>query len=184
MKRIIFSSVVVISAFLLSGCVVRTYQIARDRVDQDLFGNRGFVTGKTPVIEEEVRKDTRSVRVVEMELGWFGRSSKKKIAKAPAAEKVSTEAEMGPVETTSIESASTEYQEYKVEKTDTLQKISQKFYGTTKKWKKIFDYNTDTLKSPNKLYPDRTIKIPVLDGMKKDQGSVAEPVEEAAPHLK
>jgi LysM repeat protein len=180
MKRIAFFSIVVISSFLLSGCVVRTYSIARDRVDQDLTGNRGFVTGKTPVMEEEARKDTRPIRVVEMELGWFGIGSKKKAAHAPAAERVPAETEMAPLETAPLESAGTDYQEYKVEKTDTLQKISQKFYGTTKKWKKIFDYNTDTLKTPDKLYPGKTIKIPALDGMKKNQ----EPVEETASYLK
>ncbi|PIQ88790.1 MAG: hypothetical protein COV72_06520 [Candidatus Omnitrophica bacterium CG11_big_fil_rev_8_21_14_0_20_42_13] len=52
------------------------------------------------------------------------------------------------------------FKEYTVEKNDTLQKISQKFYGTTKKWKKIYDANTDTLKSPDKVYPGQKLNIP------------------------
>jgi len=164
-------------ALLLSGCVVRTYSISRDRVDQDLSGNRGFVSGTPSVQEEVARKDTRPVRVVEMELGWF-RGGKKKAPKAPV-EEVAAPDMAAPLESTP--QPAEEYVEYKVEKTDTLQKISQKFYGTTRKWKKIYDYNADTLKSPDKLYPGRTIKIPTLEGMKKGQDLSA---EETASHLK
>jgi nucleoid-associated protein YgaU len=48
-----------------------------------------------------------------------------------------------------------------VQKDETLQKISHKFFGTTKKWTKIYELNKDTLKSPNKLYPGQVINIPV-----------------------
>jgi Uncharacterized protein containing LysM domain len=53
-----------------------------------------------------------------------------------------------------------EYSLYVVQKGDTLQKISEKVYGTIKKWKKIFDYNSDSLKNPNKIYPGQKLKIP------------------------
>jgi nucleoid-associated protein YgaU len=52
-------------------------------------------------------------------------------------------------------------QPYTVQKGDTLQKISKKFYGTTKKWKKIYEANTAVLKGPDKVYPGQTINIPV-----------------------
>jgi len=51
-------------------------------------------------------------------------------------------------------------QAYIVGKGDTLQKISQKFYGTTKKWVKIYEANKDALKGPNKIYPGQSINIP------------------------
>ncbi|MBI5145188.1 MAG: LysM peptidoglycan-binding domain-containing protein [Candidatus Omnitrophica bacterium] len=52
-------------------------------------------------------------------------------------------------------------EKYTVQKNDTLQKISQKFYGTTKKWAKIYEANKDTLKGPNKIYPGQVLDIPV-----------------------
>ena len=53
-----------------------------------------------------------------------------------------------------------DYTMYTVQKNDTLQKISQKFYGTTKKWMKLFEVNKEVLKSPDKVYPGITIKVP------------------------
>ncbi|MFH1768150.1 MAG: LysM peptidoglycan-binding domain-containing protein [Candidatus Omnitrophota bacterium] len=55
------------------------------------------------------------------------------------------------------------YQFYTVEKDETLQKISEKFYGTTKKWQFLYEENKDILKSPDKVYPGTKIRIPVLD---------------------
>jgi len=52
-------------------------------------------------------------------------------------------------------------EKYTVQKGDTLQKISKKFYGTTKKWQKIYAANQDTLKGPNKIYPGQTIDVPL-----------------------
>ncbi|RKY35146.1 MAG: hypothetical protein DRP78_05750 [Candidatus Omnitrophota bacterium] len=54
----------------------------------------------------------------------------------------------------------TSYSSYKVQKGDTLQKISKKIFGTTKKWQLIYKLNKDALKSPNKIYPGQRIKIP------------------------
>ncbi len=50
--------------------------------------------------------------------------------------------------------------DYVVGKNDTLQKISDKFYGTTRKWKKIYDANSKIMKSPDKVYPGMKLKIP------------------------
>jgi nucleoid-associated protein YgaU len=49
---------------------------------------------------------------------------------------------------------------YTVLPNDTLQKISLKVFGTTKKWKNIFDANSDTLKSPDRIYTGQVLKIP------------------------
>ncbi|MCM8781059.1 MAG: LysM peptidoglycan-binding domain-containing protein, partial [Candidatus Omnitrophica bacterium] len=53
------------------------------------------------------------------------------------------------------------FERYTVQPQDTLQKISQKFYGTTKKWNKIYEANKDTLKSPDKIYPGQILEIPL-----------------------
>lgn len=47
---------------------------------------------------------------------------------------------------------------YKVEKGDTLAKISKKVFGTTKKWKKIADANN--IKNPKALKVGMTLNIP------------------------
>ena len=63
--------------------------------------------------------------------------------------------------TPEIENAQTGgFERYTVASGDTLQKISKKFYGTTKKWKKIYEANKDTLKSPNSIFPGKALNIP------------------------
>ena len=52
--------------------------------------------------------------------------------------------------------------EYIVEKDDTLQKISKKFYNTYSKWPKIYELNKTILKSPDALKPGMKLVIPVL----------------------
>jgi len=155
--------------FLLSGCVVRTYTLTRDRVDQDLTtGNRGYLKGVAPLPEE--RKTTRNTNVVEIEL-----RSPLKFEKSPKAQTYESTAkrteEVEPLEgnqgyltekTTPEIAAPQESNmgKYTVQKGDTLQKISQKLYGTTKGWGKIFEANKDTLKGPNKIYVGQVLNIP------------------------
>ena len=54
-------------------------------------------------------------------------------------------------------------QTYEVQKDDTLQKISNKFYGTTTKWPEIFEANKEVLSDPSKIYPGQVIVIPGLE---------------------
>ncbi|MEO6709416.1 MAG: LysM peptidoglycan-binding domain-containing protein [Planctomycetota bacterium] len=49
---------------------------------------------------------------------------------------------------------------YVVKSGDALSKISQEFYGTSKKWQKILDANRDILSSPEKLQPGMRLRIP------------------------
>ncbi len=55
---------------------------------------------------------------------------------------------------------------YKVQKGDTLQKISYKFYGKYSLWPVIFKANKDKLEHPDSIYVGQELKIPVLDGEK------------------
>jgi nucleoid-associated protein YgaU len=50
--------------------------------------------------------------------------------------------------------------EYVVQKGDTLQKISMKFYDTHNKWNRIYEANKDILPNPNRIKPGVTIRIP------------------------
>lgn len=176
-KRVLFS-LLLVSVLMSSGCLVRTYQVTKERVDQDLnAGNRGYLMGQVPAKEmQQERKTTRSNRVVEIELRPLIKFEKKSRSKAPSglpqsgtdqgitggSESLPPQDFVGSrvfketVSTTSVELL----EEYTVQKNDTLQKISQKFYGTTKKWIKIYDANKDMMKGPNKIYPGQVINIP------------------------
>jgi len=159
--------------FSLVGCsTVRTRQVVKERVDQDLsWGNRGYLSGSLPPQEDKDRKKTRKTYEIEVELANPFKSEKPSSRKIqddksknqPAAAEERIE-EMRMMEEEDIyekdEADVMSFKEYTVEKNDTLQKISQKFYGTTKKWKKIYDANTDTLKSPDKVYPGQKLNIP------------------------
>ena len=61
-----------------------------------------------------------------------------------------------PVETTEPASVTS----YTVQNNDNLEKISQKVYGTSKKWKQIFEANQDQLKNPDRIYAGMVLKIP------------------------
>lgn len=168
--------------FILSGCVVRTYPLTKDRVDQDLnAGNRGYLQGRAPASEEKTRKATRTTQAIEIEL-----HSPIKFEKMPKQKPIKEATGRGAAEgnrgyiTQSISpeiaepaGASTmSFKEYTVQKNDTLQKISQKSYGTTKKWMKIYDANRGALKGPDKIYPGQVINIPI------------EPLKETKENLK
>ncbi len=49
---------------------------------------------------------------------------------------------------------------HKVAKGETLQKISMKYYGTTKKWPTIFEANRTTLKKPDLIVVGQMLVIP------------------------
>lgn len=164
--------------FSLTGCTVRTYQLTRDRVDQDLVnsGNRGYLQGTAPADTGE-RKTTRTTQVVEVEVRPAIKFEKMKKAptsttvEAPATTETTAPSESYAPETTPIETPvpTAAMEKYTVEKNDTLQKISQKFYGTTKKWNKILKANEGVIKGPNKIYPGQVINIPIEEGVQKEQ---------------
>ncbi|MBU1124462.1 MAG: LysM peptidoglycan-binding domain-containing protein [Candidatus Omnitrophica bacterium] len=160
----------IMSILTLCGCTVRSYTVMKERVDQDTSaGNRGYFLGTPPEAEE--RKLTRPMRMVEVELRAPVKFEKMPIEKERMAP-------MGFVETSgdfseavedspaiempqdSMETTVNRYKKYTVQKGDTLQKISQKLFGTTKKWHKIYNVNQDTLKGPNKIFPGQVINIP------------------------
>lgn len=153
---------VIVSTFALSGCVARTYNLTRDRVDQDLTstsGNRGYIMGKAP--EPKERKTTRDTRVFEVE---FGKPEK---TTCPAITPLVSESvrepsmvEIDVIETPVQDVADFSSEKYTVQKNDTLQKISKKFYGTTKRWMKLYEANKDTLSGPDKLYAGQVLNIP------------------------
>ncbi len=166
MRKATLAVMVLIAVFVLSGCVARTYNLTRDRVDQDLSeGNKGYLKGSAPAGSEKERSTTRTTKVLEIEFGPKAKTQKKASPAQPVAEPSEGNrgyiTESAPAETVSPTVSEPTFEKYTVARGDTLQKISQKFYGTSKKWKKIYNANKDTLKAPDKIFPGKILNIPV-----------------------
>ncbi|MCF7873806.1 MAG: LysM peptidoglycan-binding domain-containing protein [Candidatus Omnitrophica bacterium] len=171
MKKIL----VLLLIIFLAGCMrVRTYTVEKPRKDTDIEGNQGYLVGEAGEAKKESQLGTtRKVSVLEFE---FGPKSKETVTDTKRTkesfqqevyqeETYQEEEIMAPqIKTKEYDMASSEYdyQDYTIKENDTLQKISRKFYGTTKKWELIYQENKDTLKSPDKIYPGTTIKVPIL----------------------
>lgn len=163
--------VVLVSTVVISGCTVRTYKVTKDRVDQQIAGNRGYLSGEAPQTEEMPKATTRETYVVEVE---FGSQTKYQDTTRTSVAKGKTEEEYGyainePIQVIQEDVLSEEaefgeisesFTTYEVTKDDTLQKISKKFYGTYRKWKKIYDANKDKITDPNRIKPGLVIRIP------------------------
>lgn len=180
-KKLILFALGGFLCFAISGCVVRTYPVVKERVDQDLAeGNRGYLMGKPQVTEEKPRKATRRVQVFEIELHPL-KVEPEPPAVEPEAGKPEVEAPLNdspaaeetqqkthtavprikPVVVKPPQSWTVVMKKYTVKKGDTLQRISKKFYGTTRRWKEIYEVNRELLKSPHSIYPGQVIEIPV-----------------------
>jgi len=160
----------------LAGCkTARTYSVEKPRTDLDIQGNRGYLMGE-PTGEPPANRlgTTRKISVLEIELP-DARKAKKAAPATSAAPVVEgqkqeeamvsqtpSEEETGYVEEQAVPATPQSSEEYVVQKYDTLQKISFKFYGTTKKWKYLYDVNKDAIKNPDKLYPGMKLVVPSL----------------------
>ncbi len=170
-SNILLSACCFLVIFVLSGCIIRTYSVVKDRVDQDLQGNKGYIQGRSPSTEETIaRKKTRQIEVVEIEL-----RSPVEIKELPESKEdkdlsggnrgyISDQQQTSPeIQAEAVSPEITPVIEtYKVQKGDTLEKIAAKkeVYGDYKKWRKIYEANKDKLKGPNKIYPGQVLKIP------------------------
>lgn len=187
-------SVLFVFSALLSGCVTRRYVAERPRQDMSVEGNRGYLSGTPSSYTEsadllqrrERLGDTRQIHVLEIDIpatqGTEGETGSGVCTdfSAPVSrsgsgdtvlfqEPVSYEQESLPKSADTkdkIQTVTTSYSKYTVQKNDTLQKISSKFYGTTSKWTKLFKENKDIIKSPDKLRAGMVIKIPLLKSLK------------------
>ena len=161
------------------GCGIKahTYVMERERVDQANTGNAGYVKGEGSSM---AGRPTRKVYVLELEREK--KDVKKSATVKPAADAQAAATQGAPeqaassidekanVTASAVESAEEKpavasgdqkFTEYKVEKDDTLQKISKKFYSSYGKWTKIYDANKDKIKNPNFVKPGTVLQIPV-----------------------
>ncbi|UCG35049.1 MAG: LysM peptidoglycan-binding domain-containing protein [Candidatus Omnitrophota bacterium] len=160
-----------VAVMFLVGCTVRTYKIEKPRVDRDITGNQGFLfgMGEPKRVDPDKAKrlsDKRRLTVMELELGFGHPKSMEELegyAEGTSKYDISAIEEIEEVKRAKrVRKPKAAYTLYTVQKKDTLQKISRRFYGTTKKWKMIYEYNKDKIKNPNKIYPGLKIKVPHL----------------------
>lgn len=122
-------------------------------VDKELWGNRGYIYGGPQAIstsyEDEKEQESDEKEIVLPDEGY-----------EEDEEAVSERTIVQDYEDEEEDEEQVKFITYKVKKGDTLQKISKKVYGTTKKWQKIYNFNKGTLKNPNKIYPGQKILIP------------------------
>lgn len=177
MKQWLFGLFLILT-FSFYGCLVRTYTVEKPRVDLEINGNQGYLKGTSqkPRSPKKKLSSNRKISVLELELGKHNLNntvqestknnnvsktdeslSEQVILKEPG-EKTETQTLRKQVK--KQKGRKKEYKLYTVKKNDTLQKISKKFYNTTKRWMKIYEANKDILKSPDKLYTGQVLKIP------------------------
>ena len=162
--------------FLISGCTARAYKQVRGRVDQNMRGNAGYIQGAPPP-EATDRSGIRKTRTTYvLEILTKDKKLDEALQEAPKTQKPAlvpeSKAMSQPIETkppslepvvppsSSTVSESAAVVEYTVEKGDTLQKISKKFYDTYRRWNKIYEANKDKIKTPDHIKPGTVLKIP------------------------
>jgi len=156
MKR----NLVFLAVLFLSGCIGRTYVTDHAKLDFDVNSGERRAPDNNSV-------DKRKVLVWEIETGHNNDAAPKPKQETPNDTGSSSEPSQSAYESTPSTCSTSEaapasdktYTEYTVQKNDTLQKISKKFYGTTRKWHKIYVDNKDVLSAPDKVYPGLVIKV-------------------------
>lgn len=187
-KQIFPRLALAVAALMVAGCTsantsggaveTRAYVDNRNRVDQSMEGgNYGYISGTPKAPDRSNFSKTRQVYTLEFTKnpGVTPEELRKPVPPAqpvplniPAREERSSYSEPEPVNLPPMNNARSEEPavtsesttEYVVEKGDTLQKISKKFYGGYSKWTKIYEANKDILPNPNKIKPGLTIRIP------------------------
>ncbi|MEK6567356.1 MAG: LysM peptidoglycan-binding domain-containing protein [Candidatus Omnitrophota bacterium] len=189
-KRSLLVSIQIIAiAVFLNGCLIRTYTVTKDRPDQEVSGNQGFLSGQAPANYQQPKKFTqRRYKFFEVELQSPlkiehlkepPKSPEENTDTAPQAmsqdigevlqegfepKTQSTIIDMPEAETSSapLTAKSNLPGTYIVKNGDTLQKISARpeIYGTHKQWVKIYKANQDRLKAPDRIKPGQELIIP------------------------
>lgn len=200
MKGFFWITCCAIFCIQLIGCskwVVRTSVSEKPRVDQEVSGNRGFISGKPSSPAKEPTFTKRKVYQVEVEIPeLIPRKKAASVKKGAAVQQPRKDRHIegnkgylfgGPKEeaveqpiatdeaveqteeiiSQELESATTKMRTYQVQKGDTLQKVSHNFYGTTKNWPLLYKANRDKLRGPDEIKPGQILIIPEGGEFKK-----------------
>jgi nucleoid-associated protein YgaU len=112
--------------------------------DTEVKGNRGVFEGGVLMMRQDFK--AQDVPVQQKPKVWWSTMPEEQ----PSAQ-VEPQAEV----------PQTKIIKYKVKKGQTLADVSQDVFGTTKKWKKIYEANKDKIKDPNKIYAGQVLEIEV-----------------------
>lgn len=173
---------------MISGCTgsagirARSYVTDKQRVDQRMEGgNFGYFHGKPAPEDRSKFKKTRRIYVLEITKDVEELEEREEEA-APAAQSAPSSGQPTAdsqrplpdweksVDIPSFEDApaveprprgETGFVEYTVQKEDTLQKISKKFYDTYRQWPRIYEANKDVIPDPDRIKPGITLRVPV-----------------------
>lgn len=166
---------------------IRRYVEVKDRVDQSMEeGNAGFLSG-TPQPEDRsgIRK-TRKTYVIEISKDTAEETEEVVFESDDALMEEPVYYEEEDMGYGSDGSTTTDYGmglsldneavdeavdegvesspsmvEYTVQKDDTMQKISKKFYDSYSQWPKIYEVNKDVISDPDRIKPGIVLQIPV-----------------------
>ena len=159
MHRLAHLAMGVVMLAVMGGCRAATRITTVPRVDLELqgTGNRGYLVGTPPPPGE--LKTTREMIETDVEIPSFYKPKRGTAAgglgEIAPPEMETDDAGVAPV-------AAGPYDTYVVQKGDSLWSIAAKpeIYGRATHWRRIFDANRDLLKSPDRVRPGMTLKIP------------------------
>ncbi|VAX35189.1 hypothetical protein MNBD_UNCLBAC01-1995 [hydrothermal vent metagenome] len=196
MPKLFSRFIVLVFVMFIYGCKtpdvhVRAYIEDRPRIDQEKYGNAGYLMGAPK--EQAPGKETREVFVIEVidkeniptGLTKAERAYQKNIPpellkkREKSVKKVKVVSQEPDFQLPSFDDVvvekrsktkvqkksfvATSFVEYTVEKGDTLQKISKKFYDSFSKWPRIYDANREKIDTPDSIKPGIVIKVPVAE---------------------
>lgn len=174
---------VILGVLFLFGCTatkdikVRRYIEVKDRVDQSMEeGNAGFITGDPQPEDRSGIRKTRKIYVLEVSKGSEGAEEEVVIDGEDAvmeesdfqeegldydAEETMEILDLGSEDSDATVEPSPSVVEYTVQKDDTLQKISKKFYDSYSQWPKIYEMNKNVISDPDRIKPGIVIQVPM-----------------------
>lgn len=122
--------------------------------DSEVTGNRGNFAGGVISPGGNLEKAAEGQPQRLMPKVWWPAASEEKAAAPVEAQAKKEKAKEAPAQKLVTK--------YKVKKGQTLGDIAAlpEVYGTSKKWKKIYEANKDKIKDPNKIYAGQVLDIP------------------------
>ncbi len=164
-----------------AGCRTATRVTEMPRVDLDLTssGNRGYLLG-TPPPASASERTTRQMVETEVEIPSLYKPKRGQTAPVSLREVAPPEVDLSEEEAATGKGPAAAYDTYVVKKGDTLWSIaaSPQIYGDATRWRSVFEANRDLLRSPDRLRPGMTLRIP------RGASTTPQPSPEAATSIK
>jgi len=131
-------------------------------VDTEVKGNRGYFKGSAP--DARPKPAPKVAKKAKWAWPWGKKEKKGSVWPKEVPEGVVEAAEEVAEETEPeiVEIVEPKFDIYVVKKGETLSQISQKpeVYGTSKRWKEIFEANRDQISNPDKIVPGMKLRVP------------------------